>query len=197
MKLVPPTAEGIAAAASCIRGGGLVAYPTETVYGLAVDPFSVAAIEALFTAKGRATANPILLVAANIEQVQRVTAAISETAKTYMARYWPGPLSLVLPRVESLPADVCAGGPKVCVRVPACEIARALCAAVGHPITSTSANRSGMPAPSSPADIGLEGVAMCIDGGTLPPSPPSTVFDPDTGTVIREGAVPSAALVCP
>ena len=194
MRLVPPTADGIAEAASLIRAGELVAYPTETVYGLAADPFSVSAIEKLFAVKGRSSSVPILLVAGNIAQVEEVTDRISDRAKAYADRFWPGPLSLVLPKSASLPSQLCAGGPNVCVRIPAYERARALCLAFGHPITSTSANRSGAAAPSSPAQIDLDGVALCIDGGTLRPSLASTVFDPESGSVIRHGAIPDVLL---
>ncbi|NUM56861.1 MAG: threonylcarbamoyl-AMP synthase [Candidatus Hydrogenedentes bacterium] len=195
MRLVPPTPECIDEAAAIIRAGGVVAYPTETVYGLAADPFSVAAIESLFAMKGRSESNPILLIAANMEQVERIVSKISPDARAYMDRFWPGPLSLLLPKSDELPASLCAGGPKVCVRIPSSETARALCRAVGHAITSTSANRSGAPAPSAAATIELDGVALCIDGGALPPSLPSTVFDPDLRIVHRPGAVSDSTLL--
>ena len=195
MRIVSPTTEGIAEAASLVRAGEVVAYPTETVYGLAVDPFSKAAIQKLFAVKGRAETEPVMLIAADIEQVERLVDGISAAARRYIDRFWPGPLSLVLPRSESLPSELCAGGPKVCVRIPACESARALCLAAGHPITSTSANRSGAPAARSAGAIDLDGVALCIDGGVLPPSLPSTVFDPDARIIFRQGAVPGKLLL--
>ncbi len=194
MRLVPPTPEAIAEAASLIRAGEVVAYPTETVYGLAADPFSVAAVAKLFAVKGRSASEPILLVAANIAQVEEVVYEMSDRAKAYANRFWPGPLSLVLPKAECVPAVLCAGEANVCVRIPAKECSRALCLAFGHPITSTSANKSGGPAPASPGEINLDGVALCIDGGTLRPSLPSTVFNPDTGSVIRHGVIPEALL---
>lgn len=194
MKIVAPTPDGVAQAAALVRAGEIVAYPTETVYGLAADPFSVTAVEKLFSVKGRADTNPVLLIAADLEQVERVVSAISTQARKLIEQFWPGPLSLVLPKADDVPLALCGGGANVCVRVPACETARALCRAVGHAITSTSANASGAPAARGPHAIDLEGVALCIDGGTLAPSLPSTVFDPDTGVVYREGAVPAPQL---
>ena len=181
-------------AAALVRAGEIVAYPTETVYGLAVDPFSVTALEKLFAVKGRAETNPVLLIVSNIDQVIQVVSTISDDARTYADRFWPGPLSMLFPKSDRIPAALCAGGPKVCVRIPAHETARALCAAVGHAITSTSANKSGKPPATSPHEIDLSGVALCIDGGTLPPSQPSTIFDPDTRTILREGAISSESL---
>lgn len=195
MKTVPPTAEGIEEAAALIRKGEVVAYPTETVYGLAVDPFSEASIQKLFSVKGRAEANPVLLIAANREQVDRLVASVSERARECMDRFWPGPLSLVLPKSESVHPLLCANGPKICLRIPSCDTARALCLAVGHAITSTSANRSGAPAPNTAASIDLPGVALCVDGGLLPPSLPSTVFDPDVGVIYRAGAISEEMLL--
>jgi L-threonylcarbamoyladenylate synthase len=192
---VPPTPEGIEEAAAQIRAGEVVAYPTETVYGLAVNPFSLAAIEKLFATKGRNESNPVLLIAANLAQVEQLVASISPQAREYMDRFWPGPLSLVLPKTNLVPDVLCAGGPKVCVRVPACVTARLLCHAVGHAITSTSANTSGAPAPSAADGIHLAGVSLCIDGGVLSPSLPSTVFDPDARMIYRPGAIPESLLL--
>lgn len=197
MRVVLPTAENLTEAAALIRAGEVVAYPTETVYGLACDPFSTTAIEKLFAAKGRAESNPVLLIASNIDQVIQVVATISDNARTYADRFWPGPLSMLFPKSDRVPAALCAGGPNVCVRIPAHETARALCVAVGHAITSTSANKSGEPPATSPHEIDLPGVALCIDGGTLPPSQPSTIFDPDTRTILREGAISKTSLLGP
>ncbi len=195
MRIVASTAENMVEAAALVRAGEIVAYPTETVYGLAVDPFSVTALEKLFAVKGRAETNPVLLIVSNIDQVIQVVSTISDDARTYADRFWPGPLSMLFPKSDRIPAALCAGGPKVCVRIPAHETARALCAAVGHAITSTSANKSGKPPATSPHEIDFPGVALCIDGGTLPPSQPSTIFDPDTRTILRKGAISSESLI--
>lgn len=194
MKIVQPTEEGIREAAVAIRGGAVVAYPTETVYGLAVDPFSEEAVERLFAVKSRDRGKPILLVVGDDVQVAGVAAAVSPEAEICMRVFWPGPLSLLLPKAEWLAPGIVAGMPKVCVRHTSCPIASALCHAVGHAITSTSANRSGdMPARSLD-EIGMPGIAIGIDGGILAPSPPSTVFDPAERRLVREGVLSRQAL---
>ncbi len=189
MIVVPPNAEGIATAAKAIREGKIVAYPTETVYGLGVDPFNEEAIASLFRLKGRGAAAPILLIVDRPDRLDGLCPALSTEAIACMNRFWPGPLSLLLPKAPAIPESLTAGNPKVCVRCPGSETARALCAAAGGVITSTSANVSGQAPATSLAEIALEGIAVGIDGGALPPSPPSTVFDPDQGIIIRQGAV--------
>jgi L-threonylcarbamoyladenylate synthase len=194
MKIVPPTAEGIAAAAAAIRAGKVVAYPTETVYGLAVDPFLETAIERLFEAKARDRGKPVLLIVADLDQLARVTTGLSEKARTYARAFWPGPLSLLLPKAPALPDALTAGSDKVCVRCPAHETARRLCQAVGGAITSSSANWSGQPPVLTLAELDLPGVTLAIDGGALAPSAPSTVFDPDLGILLREGVITKTQL---
>lgn len=191
MTLLPPGLDAFRRAAEALRQGQVVGYPTETVYGLAVDPFNEDALDALFRVKGRPETNPIVLVVAEVPDVQAVARDISERARRLMVRFWPGPLSLVLPRVTSLPERVTAGLPKVSVRCPAHDYARALSRVVGGPITSTSANLSGQPPATGAAGCALPGVRFVIDGGTLAPSAPSTVYDPDEDRVYREGAIPA------
>jgi len=194
MKTLPATPEGIARAARAVRDGVVVAYPTETVYGLGADPFSDAAVHRLFEVKRRDPGNPVLLIVADLDQLERVVARVSDKARAYAEAFWPGPLSLLLPKAEALADAVTAGRDKVCVRCPASATARSLCEAVGSAVTSTSANRSGEPPARSLADVGLRGVAFGVDGGLLAPSLPSTVFDPDLGQVLREGVISSAQL---
>ena len=189
MRIVPPTPEGISEAAEAIALGLLVIHPTETVYGIAADPFSDAALGRLFACKGRQASNPILLVAADLEQVREVTAGMSETALRYAKAFWPGPLSLLLSKSPQLPVAVTAGQEYVCVRVPAHPLVRELCRKAGHALTSTSANLSGEDPATCIEGISVPGIAVCIDGGELAPSLPSTVYDPDRGIVLREGAV--------
>ena len=189
-----PTEEGVAQAAGAIRSGLLALYPTETVYGIGADPFSPEALQRLCVCKRRPETTPLLLVAATMEQVLAVTRGFSEAARRYAEAFWPGPLSLLLPKAQCLSDMVTAGSPKVCVRVPSHETARALCEAVGHAIVSTSANATGAPPAHSLSEIVLDGIAIGIDAGTLPEVPPSTVFDPDTGRVLRQGAITEAML---
>jgi L-threonylcarbamoyladenylate synthase len=195
LTLLLPDETGFAAAVAALRSGEVVAYPTETVYGLAVDPFNPAALRKLFKVKGRPETNPILLIVATPEGVAEVAAQVSEAARKCIETFWPGPLSLVLPKAESLPAEVTAGRDKVCVRCPASNIARALCREFGGAITSTSANRSGEQPAATAAEAMLPGVALGLDGGRLQASLPSTLYDPESGTVLRAGAVPEEEIL--
>jgi len=195
VKIAAADREGLDEAVAMLRAGEVVAYPTETVYGLAVNPFSELGIRRLFEVKGRPESNPVLLVVANEEQLALVAREISPRARACMETFWPGPLSLVFPKQESVLGLLTGGGDKVCVRRSAHETAQALCEAFGGPITSSSANRSGMPPARSLGDISFPGVSLGIEGGVLPASPPSTVFDPDENRIIREGRIPAAQLI--
>ena len=189
MIIVPPNTQGLAKASEAVRAGQIVAYPTETVYGLAVDPFSESAIHNLFESKIREMNNPVLLLVDGMEQLKQVVGEVSPRSLKYIETFWPGPLSILFPKSDRLPELITAGSDKVCVRCPACDIARKLCAAVGSAITSTSANISGEKPARSLEEINFEGVAVGIDGGRLESSDPSTVLDPESGTVLREGVI--------
>ena len=185
----------VARAAVILRAGGIVAYPTDTFYGLAANPASVAAIQQLYRIKGRRVDPAMPLIAAGIEQVEACAGALSPLARRLVERLWPGPLTIVIPAWAGLADAVHAGTGTVAVRVPAHPTARALAAACGWPITSTSANRSADPAPTTPADVRLTlGASLdaIIDGGALPGGLPSTIVDV-TGLeprLVRAGAVP-------
>jgi L-threonylcarbamoyladenylate synthase len=194
VRTVAPDASGLAEAAAALLAGEVVAYPTETVYGLAVDPFSEGAIDRLFAAKGRPESNPILLIVADEGQLARVAAEISMLARRCIDGFWPGPLSLLFPKTPDLPLRITAGGNSVCVRCPGSVIARDLCRAFGGPLTSTSANRSGEPPARAFDELELDGVALALDGGRLGDAPPSTVYDPETDRVLREGGITAAQL---
>lgn len=195
MKIVQPDTAGIEEAVAALRRGEVVAYPTETVYGLAVDPFSEAAIRRLFEVKGREESNPILVVISERSQLEQVALEISARSQAFMDAFWPGPLSLLLPRAAGIPLLLTAGGEKVCVRHTLHPVAQQLCARFGGPVTSSSANRSGCAPASSLESLELPGVTIGIDGGVLPASSPSTVFDPDENIVLREGRISRALLL--
>jgi L-threonylcarbamoyladenylate synthase len=194
MRIVAPDAAGLAIAAAAIECGEVVAYPTETVYGLAVDPFSDAALERLFAIKQRDLGKPVLLIVADETQLTQVVREVSPVAAHFMGAFWPGPLSLLFPRHPNLPEAVTAGGDKVCVRCPGSDVARALCAASGHAITSTSANPSGNDPALSVETLALSGIAVAIDGGPCNSRIASTVYDPDTDAILREGVISAEAL---
>jgi L-threonylcarbamoyladenylate synthase len=161
---------------------------------LAVDPWNPAALERLLAVKGRDAAKGLLLIAANRAQVQHV-AEIPLEADRYIQAFWPGPLTLVLPKRQDLPGLASGGRLTVGVRIPGCKAARQLCLAFGGAITSTSANRSGAPAARCVEEVNLEGVACAIDAGPLDPDVlPSTLLDPVGGEILREGAIPESSL---
>ena len=189
------TAEALMPAITALRNGGVVAFPTETFYGLAVDPRLIFAVTKLFALKRRPADRPIPLIASNVQQVIEQVGTITPLAKRLASRGWPGPLTLLIPASAHLSPDVHLSTGRAAVRVPADSIARALAEHAGHAITSTSANLSGQSAPSSPdavvASFG-DGIDVLIDAGPTPGGLPSTIVDA-TGSeavLVRAGAIP-------
>jgi L-threonylcarbamoyladenylate synthase len=199
--IVPATHEAIARAAQLLRDGQLVAFPTETVYGLGGDATSDAAVARIFAAKGRPRFNP-LIVHVNDAAAADALAVIDARARLAIERFWPGPLSLVLPRRQGggVSLLVSAGLDTVALRAPAHPVAQALLRAVGRPIAGPSANRSGRVSPTSAADVATElgdGIGLILDAGPCPIGLESTVLDL-TGTspvLLRPGGVTLEALV--
>jgi L-threonylcarbamoyladenylate synthase len=189
-------AAALARAAAAIARGEVVAYPTDTFYGLAADPRSAQAIARVFVAKGRASAEPLPLIASDLAQVEQWFGALSPDAARLAHRFWPGPLTLVLPlRADhAFPSTLTAGRANIAIRVPAHPIARALALAAGGVITSTSANPSGTP-PASTADAVIamltDRIAMVIDGGATPGGAPSTIVDlqEESPRLVRAGVL--------
>ncbi len=189
----PELARRVAAAADVLRRGGLVADPTETFYGLGALAGDAGALARLAAAKLRPEGKPLPLLAADLAQVEEV-AVLSPEARRLAARFWPGPLTLVLPARPGLDPAITAGSGTVGIRVPGSEVARALAAAAGGAIVSTSANLSGEPPPTTPAALSqplrarLDGV---LDGGPTPGGLPSTVVALEAGgpRLVRAGAV--------
>ena len=192
---IAPDAGVIEAAARAIRAGGIVAMPTDTLYGLAADPFDAAALAAYPRLKGRPAERAIPLVAADVDQIAATLGVLPMLARLLAIRFWPGPLTLLMPAPERLPAEVTGGTGRVGVRVPAHAVARALCAACGTPLTATSANKSGQPATNDPDAVAESlgaGIDLLLDAGVTPGGPPSTIIDVTDATprVIRQGAIP-------
>lgn len=181
-------------AASLLRRGGLVAFPTETVYGLGADARNPDAIRRLFAAKGRPADNPLIVHVADITDVPGIVREITPLARTLAARWWPGPLTLVLDADPNLPRITTGGHPTVGVRVPDHPVARRLLELAGVPVAAPSANRSGRPSPTTAehvlADLG-DAVDAIVDGGPCVVGLESTVVDArgDVPVVLREGAV--------
>ena len=199
-RIVPATPEAIAKAARALCGGALVAFPTETVYGLGGDARSDAAVARIFAAKGRPRFNPLIVHMPDLAEAE-VIALFDERARDAARRFWPGPLSLVLSRRAgggvSLLAS--AGLDTVAIRVPAHPVAQALLRATGRPLAAPSANRSGRVSPTEAAHVAAElgdGVALVLDGGRCPVGVESTVLDLTgaTPTLLRPGGVTVEAL---
>lgn len=189
----------IADAAQVLRAGGLVAFPTETVYGLgalALDPKAVARV---FVAKGRPATDPLIVHVATVEHLAQVLDAEPPALRTLAARFWPGPLTVIGPRQARVPEAVTAGGPSVAVRVPAHPVAQALLHATGAPIAAPSANRFSHPSPTSADHVraDLDGrIDLIVDGGPTPVGVESTIVDLSQvpPMVLRPGGVTVEAL---
>jgi len=178
-----------------IQSGGVVMIPTDTLYGLAVDPRNRNAIERLFTVKGRAPSNAVAMICADLEQVEREFGLLSDLAKELSRLFWPGPLTMVIDGNNLMKKNGISLDGSVGVRVPSHPVPRALAHAVGHPITATSANRSGERAPQAVTEASktiLESVGLILDAGELIGGLPSTIVDVRTKPVrlVRVGAIP-------
>jgi L-threonylcarbamoyladenylate synthase len=190
----PIDRSAISRAGAVLRRGGVVAYPTDTFYGLAADPRHDAAVSRIYEIKGRPPAAAMPLIAASREQAGQA-AGFAGVADRLATKFWPGPLTVVLPALPGLAAPVLGGGTTVAIRVPAHEIARALARELGFPITATSANRTGQPPAVTAADLGsagLDDVDLLLDAGPCRGGLPSTMIEAQGEGVrlVRAGAVP-------
>jgi L-threonylcarbamoyladenylate synthase len=189
-----PDLAAIERAADAIRSGGIVALPTDTLYGLAVDPFSGDAVRRLFALKGRAATQAMPLVAADRAQVDRTIGELPPAAARLADSFWPGPLTLIVAAPSGLAHEVTAGSGRVGVRVPAHNVARLLCQVVESPLTATSANLSGQQPTSAAAALDpaiRDRIELLLDAGETPGGAPSTIVDV-TGhevSLVRAGAI--------
>jgi L-threonylcarbamoyladenylate synthase len=186
-------------AAALLRRGGLVAFPTETVYGLGALALEPLAVRAIYAAKGRATTNPVIVHVLGEDEARPLCARWPIEAQELVTRFWPGPLTLVLPRTERVPDEVTGGGPTVAVRAPSHPAARQLLARVGAPLAAPSANRSEHVSPTTARHVlrDLNGrIDAVLDGGRCPVGIESTVvaLTPAGPRLLRTGAVPRSAL---
>lgn len=189
-----PALADLEAAARVIREGGLVAFPTETFYGLGANALDPAAVRRVFRAKGRPADKPLLVLVDSLEMAARVAAEVPARAHRLIARHWPGPLTLILPACPELPDALTAGTRTIGVRIPGHPLARALVRAAGVPVTAPSANPHGGASPRTADEVlaGLgERVDLVLDGGPTPGGPASTVVDVTRtpARVVRAGAV--------
>ena len=170
----------LARAAELLRAGGLVAFPTETVYGLGADALDPIAVRAIFEAKGRPADNPLIVHVADVAAARALVREFPPVAERAAAALWPGPLTLVLRRAAVVPDATTAGQDTVALRVPAHPVALALLHACGRPLAAPSANRSGRPSPTQASHVlaDLDGrVALILDGGPTTVGVESTVLD--------------------
>jgi L-threonylcarbamoyladenylate synthase len=184
----------ILAAAEKILQNEVIAFPTETVYGLGGNALSGEAISKIFTAKGRPGDNPLIVHIFSVDQLEGITANVPEAAKKLMTAFWPGPLTLVLPKGVEVADQVTANLSTVAVRMPDHPVALALLEAAGVPVAAPSANLSGKPSPTSArhVDIDLNGrIAGIVDGGETGVGVESTVVDcsGDVVTILRPGGI--------
>jgi L-threonylcarbamoyladenylate synthase len=181
-------------AAHLLHDGQVGAIPTETLYGLAVDPFNPAAVARVFTIKERLASQALPLVAADAMQIDEWIGALPPLGLRLADRFWPGPLTLVLRAPASLPPGVADARQTVGVRVPAHLVTRTLCELCGRPLTATSANLSGQPATADPDEVARalgSRLDLLVDAGLTRGGAPSTIVDLTTPapTLVREGAI--------
>jgi L-threonylcarbamoyladenylate synthase len=195
-RILPPEKAAIDEAVACLHAGKLVAFPTETVYGLGANALEASAVQRIFTAKGRPATNP-LIVHVESEAAARILAAHWQESATRLAgAHWPGPLTLVVEKTDAIPAIVTAGGPTVGLRVPAHPVALALLRACGLPLAAPSANRSEEISPTTAQHVAdslgpYVDDLLILDGGPCTVGIESTVVDVTGGSpvVLRPGMV--------
>lgn len=193
-KVMLPCAQSIALAASIFKRGGLVGIPTETVYGLGGDATSADAARAIFRAKGRPQDNPLIVHIYDLRQLEDIVSHIPQTARVLMDAFWPGPLTIIMPRNKKIPREVTAGLETVAVRFPVHPVAQAILKEAGMPIAAPSANLSGRPSPTTAQHVleDMDGrIELIIDGGACEVGLESTVVDATRGNVVllRPGGV--------
>ncbi len=196
---VTPEAEPIAIAAETLRRGGLVAFPTETVYGLGANALDAAAVAHIFEAKGRPATDPLIVHIAALDALETAAREVPAVALDLARRFWPGPLTLVLKRAAGIAPNVSAGRETVGVRLPSHPVARALLLAVGVPVAAPSANLFAHTSPTTAQhvlDDLKDRVDVVLDGGAASVGVESTVLDltGDAPTVLRPGGVAVEAL---
>ena len=194
MRIAGDDGAGPAAVRDVIRDGGVVCFPTDTTYGLAVDPNNAAAVQRLLHIKGRGEGKPILLLVDSLEMTDAVAQPPPEF-ESLAAGFWPGPITFVVPARSCVSGRITAGTGTVGVRWPGADIPLRLVSACGHPLTATSANRSGRPAART-ADEAVDQLGddldAVVDAGRLPGAAASTVLDltANPPALLREGRVP-------
>lgn len=195
--IAAPSAKLIAELRQHLDAGGVAAVPTDTLYGLAANALDAAAVERVFTLKGREAGKPLPLVVRDAAQAAELAGELPPLFQALTAKFWPGPLTLIVTARPGLPEALTAGQGTIAMRQPALRFLDELLRATGYPLTATSANRSGQPACRTAAEVERQfgsGLDLIVDGGLSPEALASTIVDL-TGSVPRlrrEGAVPRA-----
>ena len=179
---------------SVLDSGGVIAFPTDTFYGLGADPFNPNALTKIFRIKQRPSDKPLLVLIHSLDQLKNLTHGVTDNARKLMEHFWPGPLTLIFKAATELPDALTAGTGTIGIRLPAYPFTRKLLEALGQPLTAPSANISGtgelQTAPLVENSLGEE-VDLIVDGGAAPGGKVSTVLDTTTNppTLLREGAL--------
>jgi L-threonylcarbamoyladenylate synthase len=194
MPLVPDNANNRSIASILLRESGVIAYPTDTLYGLGAIVFNRSAVSTVFVIKGRARNLPLPVLVGSESQLREVAAGVSDEAMALAKKFWPGALTLVMKRHPDLPLNVTGGGETVAVRLPDHPCPQSLISACGSPITGTSANKHGGIDPSSATEVQRQigsRLSLVLDGGQSPIGLPSTVVDVTTSLprIVRQGAI--------
>ena len=179
-KIVAPGLTGLNLAAETIIQGDIIAFPTETVYGLGANCFDEDALDKIYKAKGRPSDNPIIVHVSSIEQATEIAARVSPTAKKLMEHFWPGPLTLVMQKKDEVPKKVTGGLDTVAIRMPMHQVARTIIELAGVPIAAPSANISGKPSPTTAQAVfdDMDGkIPLIVDSGPCEVGIESTVLD--------------------
>ena len=190
-----PRADRIRQAAGVLDGGGVVAIPTETFYGLAVDGFNTAGLAAVNRLKGKPEGSPVLLLLSDRTMAEQVAEELTETFHALTRAFWPGPLTVVVRASRSVPPEVSGGRGTVAIRVPGLALPRHLAAALGRPISGISSNHHGSQPRRNAVEVLRdfpEGVDMILDGGPTPGGAPSTIVDltAEHPRLLRRGTLP-------
>ncbi len=184
----------IEAAGDILKNGGLVAFPTETVYGLGADALNPEASKKIYAAKGRPSDNPLIVHISNMKALEKITSEIPQKAKKMAEQFWPGPLTMIFPKSEQVPLETTGGLETVAVRMPNHPIALALIDAGGGYIAAPSANTSGKPSPTKAEHVALDmdgKIPMILDGGAVGIGIESTIvdFSTDIPMILRPGYI--------